>query len=237
MPGPTIFATGLIVSVPLTERSQAEFQTFVNAQNAQVRTDSVDEAFMIYLKVSLVCGVLIASPYIFWEIWLFVAAGLYPHERKYVYTYLPMSLGLFLGGAALCFFAVIPIVLDFLFGFNAWLGLRPEMKIATPLKRVQLEQAMRIVNERSGAGGRLAVRRTGDMIEVNTQETFDRREQTTVAYDVRGLLEGARDEDGRKHKVEELTKAMTTTIVKSTRTGVGRMVVPEIGSDSSCTPA
>lgn len=124
-------ARPVIVSVPLTEKSQAEFQTFVNAQNAQVRTDSVDEAFMIYLKVSLVCGVLIASPYIFWEIWLFVAAGLYPHERKYVYTYLPLSLGLFLGGAALCFFAVIPIVLDFLFGFNAWLGLRPEMKISS----------------------------------------------------------------------------------------------------------
>ena len=124
-------APPVVITVPLTEKSQTDLQTFINAQNAQVRTDSVDEAFMIYLKVSLVCGVLIASPYIFWEIWLFVAAGLYPHERKYVYRYLPLSLGLFLGGAALCFFAVIPIVLDFLFGFNAWLGLRPEMKISS----------------------------------------------------------------------------------------------------------
>ena len=124
-------APRVVITVPLTEKSQTDLQTFINAQNAQVRTDSVDEAFMIYLKVSLVCGVMIASPYIFWEIWQFVAAGLFPHERKYVYTYLPLSLGLFLGGAALCFFAVIPIVLDFLFGFNAWLGLRPEMKISS----------------------------------------------------------------------------------------------------------
>lgn len=131
-------AKPVIITMPLTDESQAEFQTFVNAQNAQVRTDSVDEAFMIYLKVSLVCGVIIASPYIFWEIWLFVAAGLYPHERKYVYTYLPLSLGLFLGGCALCFFFVIPLVLDFLFGFNAWLGLRPEMKISSWLSFVIL---------------------------------------------------------------------------------------------------
>lgn len=94
------------------------------------RTDSPDEAFMIYLKVSLVVGFVIASPWIFYQLWLFVAAGLYPHERKYVYMYLPFSIGLFLVGALFCFFIVIPQVLGFLFEFNKWLNLRPEIKIS-----------------------------------------------------------------------------------------------------------
>jgi sec-independent protein translocase protein TatC len=93
------------------------------------RTDGPDEAFMIYLKVSLIVGVVISSPWIFFQLWLFVAAGLYAHERKYVYTYLPISLGLFLGGTLFCFYLVIPQVLNFLFEFNIWLGMRPEIKI------------------------------------------------------------------------------------------------------------
>jgi hypothetical protein len=89
-------------------------------------------------------------------------------------------------------------------------GLNEEMKIATPLKHVGLEQAMRIVNERMGAGGKLAVRRTGDLIEVSTQETFDRREKYAVAFDVRPLLKG--DDEAQKQKLHEIVEAMTTTV-------------------------
>src|SRR5260370_19245605 len=95
------------------------------------RTDTPDEAFMIYLKVSLILGVIISSPWVIYQLWLFIGAGLYSHERKYVYTYLPMSIILFLGGAAFCFFGVIPFVLNFLFEFNKWLGLRAEIKMAS----------------------------------------------------------------------------------------------------------
>ena len=84
---------------------------------------------MIYIKVALVAGLVLSSPWIFYQIWQFVAAGLYPHERKYVHIYLPMSIGLFLGGALFCFFVVIPYVLDFLFSFNAWLNLVPQIRI------------------------------------------------------------------------------------------------------------
>ncbi len=106
-----------------------EIKAEVSKENILPRTDTPDEAFMIYMKVSFIVGLVIASPWVFFQLWLFVAAGLYPHERKYVYRYLPMSVVLFLGGALFCFFAVIPFVLDFLFGFNAWLNLRPEMRI------------------------------------------------------------------------------------------------------------
>lgn len=84
---------------------------------------TAEEAFMVYIKVALVAGLCLSSPWVFYQLWLFVAAGLYPHERKYVYVYLPMSLGLFFGGAIFCFFAVIPFVLNFLFDFNIWLDI------------------------------------------------------------------------------------------------------------------
>ena len=88
------------------------------------------ESFMVYMKASLVMGAIIASPFIFYFIWQFVAAGLYKKERNLVYLYLPMSLGLFLAGAALAFFAVFDYVLDFLFWFNAQMGINPMPKIS-----------------------------------------------------------------------------------------------------------
>lgn len=84
---------------------------------------TAEEAFMVYLKVAVVAGLIISSPWVFYQLWLFVAAGLYPHERKYVYIYMPMSLVLFFGGAIFCFFAVVPFVLNFLFDFNIWLDI------------------------------------------------------------------------------------------------------------------
>lgn len=93
-------------------------------------TLNVQEAFMTYMKVSFISGLVIASPWIFYQLWLFVAAGLYPHERKYVHTYLPMSIGLFLGGVAFCFYAVLPVVLDFLLGFNNRMFLTAQIRIS-----------------------------------------------------------------------------------------------------------
>lgn len=90
----------------------------------------VEEVFMIWLKAGLVCGAIIASPGIFWHIWSFVAAGLYPHEKKYVWIYLPFSLGLFFGGAALAYFYVFAPVLEFLFSFNLSLGIDPDPRIS-----------------------------------------------------------------------------------------------------------
>jgi len=91
---------------------------------------SVQEAFTIYLKASLLVGVLLASPWIFYQIWSFVAAGLYPHEKHYVHVFLPFSLGLFLLGAATAFFFVFEPVLGFLFSFYSYLGIEIDPRIS-----------------------------------------------------------------------------------------------------------
>jgi sec-independent protein translocase protein TatC len=87
------------------------------------------EAFMIYFWVCLITGLVLTSPWVFYQAWAFVAAGLYRHERHYVLKFLPFSLGLFLGGVFLCFFAVLPVTLSFLLDFNVWLGAEPTLRL------------------------------------------------------------------------------------------------------------
>lgn len=85
---------------------------------------------MIWMKAGLLTGIVVASPFIFWQIWQFIAAGLYPHEKNYVYIYLPFSLILFLAGGSLAFFFVFDPVLDFLFSFNKKLNIDPDPRIS-----------------------------------------------------------------------------------------------------------
>lgn len=80
------------------------------------------EPFMMWMKAGLVAGVVIGSPGIFWHIWQFLAAGLYPHERRYVYWYLPLSLVLFFSGVCLAFFVVFRLVLGFLMTYTTGLN-------------------------------------------------------------------------------------------------------------------
>ena len=88
------------------------------------------EAMTIFFMVCMVTGLVIASPWVFYQIWAFIAAGLYRHERHYVTKFLPISLGLFLLGVFLCFFGVLPVTLSFLLEFNVWLGLEPTLRLA-----------------------------------------------------------------------------------------------------------
>src|SRR5262249_17990885 len=83
---------------------------------------------MAYIKVCLACGFVLGSPWIFMQIWAFVAAGLYAHEKKLVNVYLPISVVLFVAGALVCQFWVIPRALQALLWFNYWLKLEPDIR-------------------------------------------------------------------------------------------------------------
>ncbi len=94
-----------------------------------VMTLTIMEAMMVYFKVAFVCGIVLGSPWLFWQIWSFVAAGLYPHEKKYVHIYGPFSLGLFVAGVLLCEFVVIPKSIAALLWFNEWLNIEPNFRL------------------------------------------------------------------------------------------------------------
>jgi len=91
---------------------------------------NAQEGFMIWLKASLLVGAVLSSPWVFYQLWSFVAAGLYPHERRYVNIYLPFSVGLFVFGAAVAFYGAFPLVLKFLFSFNRSLGIEIDPRIS-----------------------------------------------------------------------------------------------------------
>jgi len=106
------------------------WQPLARDPRVSITTLSAQEAFGIYVKAALLTGVVLASPWIFYQLWTFVAAGLYPHEKRWVWIFLPISVGLFLAGVALAFFFVFDFVLDYLLAFNEWLGLDPDPRIS-----------------------------------------------------------------------------------------------------------
>ena len=80
---------------------------------------TVAEGFMATMLVSLFAGLAVAGPYILHQLWGFVAAGLYPKERRSVKYYALPGFVLFFSGASLAYFWVMPWALDFLIGYAA----------------------------------------------------------------------------------------------------------------------
>lgn len=71
-----------------------------------------------YIKIALIAGLILSSPWVFYQIWMFIAAGLYPHEKKYVQTAIPFSTVLFVSGALFFLLYVAPWTLKFFIVFN-----------------------------------------------------------------------------------------------------------------------
>jgi len=76
------------------------------------------EGFITWLKLALVCALILASPLMARELWRFIAAGLYPHERRWIEIFGPLSYLLFIGGVAFLYFLVMPTALRFLLDFG-----------------------------------------------------------------------------------------------------------------------
>jgi sec-independent protein translocase protein TatC len=77
----------------------------------------IPEAFFTYLKVSLLAGIMLATPVILFEFWMFVAPGLYQNEKKLLFPIVLISSFFFMGGALFGYFIVFPFGFQFLLGF------------------------------------------------------------------------------------------------------------------------
>lgn len=75
---------------------------------------NVMEPFMVRLKLSLLAGLIVSAPVIFYQFWAFIGAGLLRRERRVVLTYLPVSLLLFAAGVAFAYIAVVPVMFLYL---------------------------------------------------------------------------------------------------------------------------
>jgi Tat protein translocase TatC len=73
-----------------------------------------EESFFCHLTVAFIAALIWTIPYMLYQIWLFVAAGLYPHEKRYLTSSFPFAMGLFMAGVVFGYFILIPIGLRFL---------------------------------------------------------------------------------------------------------------------------
>lgn len=76
------------------------------------------EVFSVYIKISLICGFIIGSPYIFFQIWSFIAPGLYPQEKRWIRIVILCTSLAFLIGVLIAYFLFLPILLNFLYSFG-----------------------------------------------------------------------------------------------------------------------
>ena len=76
------------------------------------------DVFFTYLKIALVLSLFATAPVTFYQMWAFVAPGLYKHERKAFLGYFLSSLVLMISGAAFAFYVVFPLIFEFFLGFS-----------------------------------------------------------------------------------------------------------------------
>jgi sec-independent protein translocase protein TatC len=76
------------------------------------------EPFNLYLEVALVGGLFVASPLVFYQLWLFIAPGLYRKEKRYVMPFLLSTVALFIAGGLFGYKVVYPASLEFLIGYG-----------------------------------------------------------------------------------------------------------------------
>jgi sec-independent protein translocase protein TatC len=72
------------------------------------------EPFMLYINVALIAGIFVASPVLLWQLWLFVAPGLYKREKKWVLPFVFSSVVFFVGGGYFGYSVAFPMVANFL---------------------------------------------------------------------------------------------------------------------------
>ena len=87
------------------------------------------EAFFVYLEVSVIAGVMLAMPVVLYEVWMFVAPGLYPSERRFAAPMVTLSTVFFAGGVLFGYSLVFPFAFKYLVGFGTdFIRPLPDMK-------------------------------------------------------------------------------------------------------------
>lgn len=107
--------------------------------NAKLIYTGLPEAFFTYLKVSLLAGIVLATPVLFYEFWMFVSPGLYREEKKYILPIIILSVIFFIAGASFGYFIVFP------YGFQFFLGFTTETIQAMPSMKEYLSFASKML--------------------------------------------------------------------------------------------
>ncbi|CCK78730.1 twin-arginine translocase subunit TatC [Desulfobacula toluolica] len=108
-------------------------------ENTRMIFTGLPEAFFTYLKVSLLAGIVVATPVLFYEFWMFVSPGLYRNEKKYFLPIVILSVFFFAIGSSFGYFVVFP------YGFKFFLGFATETIHAMPSMKEYLSFASKML--------------------------------------------------------------------------------------------
>ncbi len=101
----------------------------VMPEGDQLIFTNLPEMFFAYIKVAFIAGIMAASPLIFYQLWMFIAPGLYRKEKKMAIPFVISSTILFVGGALFGYFVVFPFGFKFFIGFsNEYVKALPSVK-------------------------------------------------------------------------------------------------------------
>jgi sec-independent protein translocase protein TatC len=89
----------------------------VHGLPTQLHSDEIPDVFSTFLEISLICAAAVASPWIAYQFWQFIAAGLFPHERQYITKYIPLSITLLIVGMVFVYLFVLPWTIEFFLTF------------------------------------------------------------------------------------------------------------------------
>ncbi len=99
---------GMVVAYAFHVRLYNYVQKPVTDLGLQLNFTHPTDGLNLYLKTSLVGGAILASPFILYQIWLFISPGMYAHEKRYVWPFMSATIGLFLAGAWFGYRWVLP---------------------------------------------------------------------------------------------------------------------------------
>lgn len=100
-----------------------------NFTEPQLIGTGVADAFIVKLKVALICGIIVSAPYCFYEAWRFIAPGLHQQERSMALPFVAASSFFFFIGIAFCFFVVLPFAFQFFESQFVSIGVAPAIRI------------------------------------------------------------------------------------------------------------
>ena len=95
----------------------------IQSAGVQLNMMSVTEGFNLQLKMALMAAIFLSSPFLMAQVWLFIAPGLYKHERRYAAPFIIFSSLLFVTGGLFGYFVAFPFALQFLIQMGAGMGL------------------------------------------------------------------------------------------------------------------
>lgn len=99
------------------------FSTLIEENGVKLNAGAPTTGFSIVLKMGFLAAVFIAAPFIIAQIWFFISPGLYKHERRHIVPFIFFSSILFVLGGLFGYYIAVPAGLQFLFQYNASLGL------------------------------------------------------------------------------------------------------------------